>query len=141
VVDAIDHRGRLGEQLDFVPVLDLACCQHDLLAVNDVKTFFLQRVEHRCFRIVHTDRHVGHSGVLDQPGDFLGVFAHQSEIGRDRAAHADDAGPAMVRLEPVREFLVVHGRRAKVPDIRGIVACQQAEAAHLVTLPLTDLGR
>jgi hypothetical protein len=39
------------------------------------------------------------------------------------------------------EFLVVHGRRAEVPDIGAVVAGQQAEAAHLVAFPLADLGR
>jgi hypothetical protein len=133
-------RGRLGQQLDFVPVLDLARCQHDLLAVNDVDAFFLQRVEHGGFGIVHAHRHVGHAGILDQLRDHLGVFAHQAEFRRDRAAHADDAGKAVVGLQPVGIALVVHGGRAEVPDIGAVVAGQQAEAAHLVPLPLADLG-
>jgi hypothetical protein len=44
---AIDHRGSLGQQLDLVSVLDLAC-RHDLLAVGDIDTFFFERIkEHR----------------------------------------------------------------------------------------------
>jgi hypothetical protein len=140
VVDAIDHGGRLGQKLDLVPVLDLARGQHDLLAVDDLDAFFLQRMEHRGFGIVDAHRHVGHARVLDQLRDHLGVFAHQAEFGRDRAAHADDAGQAVIGFQPVGIALVVHGGRAEIPDIGAVVAGQQAEAAHLVPLPLADLG-
>jgi hypothetical protein len=104
-------------KLDLVPVLDLARGQHDLLAVDDLDAFFLQRVEHRGFGVVHAHRHVGHARVLDQLRDHLGVFAHQPEFGRDGAAHADDTGEAVVGLQPVGIALVVHGGRAEVPDI------------------------
>jgi hypothetical protein len=42
---------------------------------------------------------------LISPAIILGVFAHQAELGRDRAAHADDAGEAMVGLKPVENSL------------------------------------
>ena len=122
VIDAIDHAGRLGQQLDLVPVLDLARRQHDLLAVDHLDALLLQRVEHGRFGIVDAHRHVGHARVLDQPGDLLGIFLHQPELGRDRAAHAHHAGEAVIGLQPVGVFLVMHRRRAEIPDIGAVVA-------------------
>jgi hypothetical protein len=74
-------------------------------------------------------------------GDFLAYLLHQAEFGRDRAAHADDAGQAWSGSSQSEYSLVVHGGRAEVPDVGLLVAGQQAEAAHLVPLPLADLGR
>ena len=51
------------------------------------------------------------------------------------------AGLAVLRLEPGRVELVVHGGRAEVPQDRIAVAGEQRPAAELVALPFADLGR
>jgi hypothetical protein len=140
VVDAIDHAGRLRQKLDLVPVLDLARAQHDLLAVDDLDAFFLQRVEHRGFGIVDAHRHVGHARVLDQLRDHLGVFASSGRIRAGSCRACRRRRPGSDRVQPVGIALVVHGGRAEIPDIGAVVTGQQAEAAHLVPLPFADLG-
>src|SRR5690606_13198843 len=69
-----------------------------------------------------------------------GVRAHQAEGGRDGAAHAEHAGAAVLRVEPVAIEAVVHRGRTEVPDDRRAVLGQEREAAELVALPLADLG-
>ena len=140
VIDAIDHGCGLGQKLDFVPVLDLARRQHDLLAIDHLDPLLLKRVEHGGLGVVHAHRHVGHACVADQARDLTRVFLHQAEFRRNRPAHAHDPGEAVLGLQPVGMELVVHGGGAEVPDIGAVVAGQQAEAAHLVPLPFADLG-
>ena len=79
---------------------------------------------------------------LDQRGDLLGVALHQAERRIDGAAQADQAGLAVLRLEPRRVELVMHGGRAEVPQDRlAAAAREQRPAGELVALPLADLGR
>ena len=81
------------------------------------------------------------AGLLDEGGDLLGVLRHQAERGADRAAQAEQAGLAVLGLEPRRIEPVVHGGRAEVPEDRiGAALGQQRPAADLVALPLADLG-
>ena len=101
----------------------------------------LQLEHHRRLDDVDADRHLGDAGSLDERGDLLGVALHQAEGGIDGAAQADEAGLAVLRLEPGRVELVVHGGRAEVPQDRLAVAGEQRPAAELVALPLADLGR
>ena len=78
---------------------------------------------------------------LMQRGDFLGVALHQAERRIDGAAQADQAGLAVLRLEPGRVELVMHGRRAEIPQDRIAGAGEQRPARELVALPFADLGR
>ena len=82
------------------------------------------------------------AGFLDQRRDLLGVALHQAERRIDGAAQADQAGLAVLRLEPGRVELVVHGGRAEIPQDRIVAGARdQRPAAQLVALPLADLGR
>ena len=140
VVGAVDHRGGLVEQDDLVDVLDLAGVEHDLLAVDDLHAGLLQLEEHRRLGEVDADRHVGDAGLLRSDHDLLGMALHQAGRGRHGAAHAEHAGAAIGRVEPVAIEAVVHGGRAEIPDDRLLVAGEQREAAELVALPFADLG-
>ena len=80
------------------------------------------------------------AGLAQQRHDLLGVGLHQAERGRDRAAHAEHAGPAGGRRQPVAIEPVMDGGRAEVPDHGLVAAGQQREAAELVALPFADLG-
>jgi len=59
----------------------------------------------------------------------------------DGAAQTDEAGFAVLGLEPGGVELVVHGGGAEVPEDGVAVAGEQRPAAKLVALPLADLGR
>ena len=85
---------------------------------------------------------LSHAGLLDQRRDLLGVALHQPERRIDGAAQPDQAGLAVLRLEPGRVELVVHRGGAEIPQDR-IGACprHQRPAAQLVALPFADLGR
>ena len=103
---------------------------------------FLQFEHHRRLDQVDADRHVADAGLAQERSDLLGVPLHQAEGRRHGAAHADQAGLAILRLEPRRIKLVMHGRGAEVPQDRIVAgAGQQREAAELVALPFADLGR
>ncbi len=78
---------------------------------------------------------------LEQRGHLLGVALHQSERGIDGAAHADQTGLAVLRLEPRRIELVMNRGRAEIPQDRVLAARQQHEARELVARPFADLGR
>ena len=142
VIGAVDHRGGAVEQRDLVGRFDLARFQHGLLAVGDLQPGLLQFEHHRRLDDVDADRHLFEAGFLDQRRDLLGVALHQAEGGIDRAAQADQAGLAVLRLEPGRVELVVHRRRAEIPQDRIVAGARdQRPAAQLVALPLADLGR
>ena len=102
---------------------------------------FSQLEHHRRLDDVDADRHVGDAGLADQRGDLLGVALHQPERRIDGAAQADQPGLAVLRLEPGRVELVVHGGRAEIPQDRLAVAREQRPARELVALPFADLGR
>ncbi len=72
--------------------------------------------------------------------DLLGVRLHQPDRRRHRAAHAEHAGAAIVRHQPVAVEAMVDRGRAEIPHDRLAVAGQQREAAELVALPFADLG-
>ena len=87
------------------------------------------------------------TGILATPASrssaaiSLGVPLHQPEGRVDGAAQAEQAGLAVLRLQPRRIEPVVHGGRAEVPQDRiGAAPRQQRPAADLVALPLADLG-
>ena len=141
VIGAVDHAGGVVQERDFVLRLDLACFQHDLLTVGDLEAGFLQFEHHRRFDDVDADRHVGDAVFAQDRGEFLGVLLHQAEGGRHGAAQADQAGLAVLRVEPRRIELVMHGGGAEVPQDRFAGAGQQRPARQLVALPLADLGR
>ena len=141
VVDAIDHACGLRQQLDLVPILDLARREHDLLAIHHIQTSLFQGLEHGGFGIIHAHRHAFHARILNEARDVFGVFLHQAKARRDGAAHADNARVAVIRHQPVGVFAVMHRSRAKVPDMRRVIAREQGKAAHLVAFPLADLGR
>ena len=107
----------------------------------DLQPGLLQLEHHRRLDDVDAERHVGDAVLLEDRGDLLGVALHQAELRRDGAAQADQAGQAVLRLEPRRVELVMHGGRAEVPDDRLAVARQQRPARELVALPFADLGR
>jgi hypothetical protein len=65
------------------------------------------------------------TGLADECRDLLGVGLHQSEGGIDGPAQADQAGLAILRLEPWRVELVMHGRRAEIPQDRIVAAARQ----------------
>ena len=140
MVNAIDHAGGLRQQLDFVPVLNLAGGQHGLLSVHNIQASLLQGVEHRGFGVIHTNRHALHARVFDQACNLFSVFFHQAKAGRDRSSHADNTCTTVVWNQPIRMFFVVHCSRPKVPNIGRVITCQQTEAAHLVAFPFADLG-
>ena len=128
------------KQRDLVDVLDLAGIEHDLLAVDDPHARVLEREQHRGLGHVHADRRVRAAGLAQERHDLLGMRLHEAEARRDGAAHAEHAGPAVGRVEPVAIEPVVHRRRAEVPDDRLAAVGEQREAAELVALPLADLG-
>src|SRR5260370_19694325 len=66
---------------------------------------------------------------------------HQAESGVDSAAKADQPGLAVLWREPWRIELVVHRRRAEIPQDGLAGAGEQRPARKLVTLPFADLGR
>ena len=101
----------------------------------------LQFEHHRRLDDVDAERHVGDAMLLEDRSDLLGMALHQPELRRDGAAKAHEAGEAVLRLEPRRIELVVHGGRAEVPDDRLAVARQQRPARELIALPFADLGR
>jgi len=55
----------------------------------------------------------------------LGVVLHQAERRIDGAAQADEAGLAVLGLEPGRIELVMDGSRAEVPEDRLLAADQK----------------
>src|SRR5262249_11029363 len=59
--------------------------------------------------------------------------------GIDRAAQADESGPAVLRQKPGRVELVMHGRRAEVPQDRLAGTREQCPTRKLVALPFADL--
>ena len=86
------------------------------------------------------------TGILATPAAFISEaissacrFIRERRI--DGAAQADEAGFAVLRLEPGRIELVMHRGRAEVPQDRVGPAREQRPAAELVTLPFADLGR
>ena len=141
VIGAVDHGGGAVEQRDLVDVLELARLQHHLLAVLDLEAGLFQLEHHRRLDDVDADRHLVNAGLLEQRSDLLGVTLHQPEGGIDGAAQADQPGLAVLRLEPRRVELVVHGGGAEIPQDRLAVAGEQRPAAELVALPFADLGR
>ena len=101
----------------------------------------LQLEQHRRLDDVDADGHLGDAGIAQQRGDLAGMPLHQAEGRVDRAAQAEQAGLAVLRLQPGRIEPVVHGGRAEVPQDRiGAALGQQRPAADLVALPLADLG-
>ena len=74
-------------------------------------------------------------------GDLPACCAISPKDGLDGAAQAEQAGLAVLGLQPGRIEPVVHGGRAEVPEDRiGAALGQQRPAADLVALPLADLG-
>ena len=141
VIGAIDHAGGVVEQRDLVLRLDLAGFEHDLLAVGDLEAGLLQFEHHRRFDDIDADRHVGDAVLAQNGGEFFGVLLHQAEGGRHGAAQADQAGLAILRVEPWRIKLVMDGGGAEVPQDRFAGAGQQRPARQLVAFPFADLGR
>ena len=78
--------------------------------------------------------------AAQQAHDFLGMRLHQPDRRRHGAAHAEHAGAAIVRDQPVAVDAVMHRGRAEVPHDRLAVAGEQREAAQLVAFPFADLG-
>ena len=140
-IGAVDHRGGAVEQRDLVGRFDLARAEHDLLGVLDRQPGLLQFEHHRRLDDVDADRHLGDAGGLEDRRHLLGVMLHQAECRIDGAAQADEAGLAVLRLEPRRIELVVDGGRAEVPQDRILAADQQRPARKLVAGPFADLGR
>jgi len=67
-------------------------------------------------------------------------FWHQSEFGRDRAAHADHTGKAMSGSQPVAlAGLWCTRPRPEIPDIGAVIAGQQTEPAHIVRSPFRPI--
>ena len=141
VIGAVDHRRGAVEQRDLVGRLHLARAQHDLLAVLDLEPGLFQLEHHRRLDDVDADRHLGDAGGFQHRRHFLGVALHQPEGRIDGAAQADQAGLAVLRLEPRRIELVMDGGRAEVPQDRILAADQQRKARQLVARPFADLGR
>jgi hypothetical protein len=69
------------------------------------------------------------------------VLLHQSERRLHGAAQAEQAGFAVLRLQPGGVELVVDSGGAEVPQNRIALAREQGPARDLVALPLADLGR
>ena len=130
------------KQRDLVDRLDLARLQHGLLAVGDLEARLLQLEQHRRLDDVDADRHLGDAGLLHAARRSRSACSlHQPEGRVDGAAQAEQAGLAVLGLEPRRIEPVVHGGRAEVPEDRiGAALGQQRPAADLVALPLADLG-
>ena len=141
VIGAVHHGGGAVEQRDLVGAFDLTRLQHDLLAVVHLQARLLQLEQHRRLDDVDADRHVGDAGLADQRSDLLGVALHQPERRIDGTAQPDQAGLAVLRRKPGRVELVVHGRRAEIPQDRLAAAREQRPARELIALPFADLGR
>ena len=141
VVGAVDHGGGAVEQRDLIGRFHLARAQHHLLAVLDLEPDLFQFEDHRRLDDVDADRHLGDAGGFQDRRHLLGVPLHQPEGRIDGAAQADQASPAILRLEPGRIELVVHRGRAEVPQDRVLPAHQQRPARELVARPFADLGR
>ena len=66
LVDAVDHRGGLGEQHDLVGRLDLPRVEHQLLAVDDRQALPLHLEQERRLDDVDAHRRVRDAGLLEQ---------------------------------------------------------------------------
>ena len=138
LVDAVDHRRRHVEQRQLVDALDLARLQHRLLAVAHLDAELLQLEQHRRLDDVDAERHVADALGVEQRLDLARRIAEQRDVGADGAAQAEQAGAAVVVVQPRRVQPVVLRRRAEVPDVGIAVAGEQRVARQLVARPLAD---
>ena len=129
MIGAVDHGGGTIEKRDLVDVLDLARLQHHLLAVLHIEPCFLQFEHHRRLDDIDADRHLVAAGFLNERRDLLGVALHETECGVDGAAQTDQASLAILRLEPRRVELVVHGSRAEIPQDRIVAGASDERPA------------
>ncbi len=108
VIGGVDHRRRLVEKYDLVDVLDLAGVEHDLLPVDQLEAGALELQPHARLDEIDADRHVGDAGLNEQVLDLLGMALHQAGRRRHGAAHAEHAGPEVLRWKPVAIKTVMH---------------------------------
>src|ERR1700694_1537576 len=89
---------------------------------------------------VHPHRHVADAFGVEDSLDLLRRVAEQRQVGSGRAAQTEQAGAAMIGVQPRRVELVVPRRAAEVPDIRIAVSREQRVARELVARPFADDG-
>ena len=100
---------------DLVGAFELARVEHDLLAISHLEANGLQFEEHRRLDHIDADRLIGNAMLVQDRFDLLGRFAHQPDLGMDRAAQAEHAGMAIMLRQPRREEAMMLRRRAEIP--------------------------
>jgi hypothetical protein len=79
VIDAVNHRRCLVEQLKFVDSLNLAGVERDLYPIDDAEWGVLKREARRRRRAIDANRRIGDVGVAQRPDHVLGIFCHHTE--------------------------------------------------------------
>ena len=118
--------------------LDHARVGHELLAVDDLDAFLLQREKNGRLDDVDAERLVLQAELFEFDFDLLGDVFGAARFRRHRAAQQADAG-ARALAQPGAMQLVMLGGGAEIPqDGLGILR-EQREAAVLILRPGADV--
>ena len=120
VVGGVHHHGGVVEQRDLVFGFDDARGGHQLLAVDYLDAFLLQREEDGRFDDVDAERLLVEAAHFEFDLDFLGDIFGAAHFGRHGAAQHRDAG-ARTLAEPGAVQLVVLCGGTEVPHDRLVI--------------------
>jgi len=109
-----------------------------LLPIAHFNVLVLQCEKHRRLDHVHTQREVRYALGLEDRLDLLGCFLEKGQIRTHRTTHPQQAGAAVIVLQPRRVELVVARSAAEIPDVRLAVAGEEGVARELVARPFAD---